>query len=80
MNNINFTGRFTINTSELSKLSFLQKAKFFKQKDALVNEFCKQGTSFTKIQNGFLLDIKDEKETAFLAVAKELGLVFNKIK
>ena len=80
MNNINFTGRFTINTSELSKLSLLQKTKFFKQKDALVDEFCKQGTSFTKIQNGFLLDIKDEKETAFLAVAKQLGLVFNKIK
>ena len=79
MNNINFTGRFTINTSELSKLSFLQKTRFFKQKDALVDEFCKQGTSFTKIQNGFLLDIKDEKETAFLAVAKQLGLIFNKI-
>ena len=80
MSNINFTGRFTINTSELSKLSFLQKTRFFKQKDALVDEFCKQGTSFTKIQNGFLLDIKDEKETAFLAVAKQLGLIFNKIK
>lgn len=54
MNNINFTGRFTINTSELSKLSILQKAKFFKQKDALVGEFCKQGTSFAKIQSFFV--------------------------
>lgn len=80
MNNINFSGKFTINTSELSKLSIIQKAKFIKQKNALIDEFCNPNTGFTKVTNGFLIDIKDEKEDAFLAVAKQLGLIFNKVK
>ena len=79
MNNLAFTGKFMIETQELSKLPLLQKAKFLKQKDALIDEFCKSGTSFNKVANGFMADIKDEKESKFLEIVAKFGLALKKI-
>ncbi len=79
MNNISFAGKFMIDSKELSKLSLLQKAELLKQKDALVDEFCKRGTAFQKINNGFVVNIKDEKENVFLEITKKLGLALRKI-
>ncbi len=79
-NSVNFCGRFALQKEELNKLSFLQKAKFLKQKENLTDEFCKNGTSITKTDNGYIVDIKDEKEDEFLAYAKRLGLVFTKVQ
>lgn len=78
--NVNFCGRFAIQKNELNKLSFLQKAKFLKQKENLADEFCKKGTSVTKTDDAYIIDIKDEKENEFLAYTKKLGLVFKKVQ
>lgn len=78
--NVNFCGKFVIQKNELNKLSFWQKAKFVKQKENLADEFCKKGTSITKTDNAYIIDIKDEKENAFLAYTKKLGLVFKKVQ
>ena len=78
--NVNFCGRFAIQKNELNKLSFLQKAKFLKQKENLADEFCKKGTSITKTDDAYIIDIKDEKENEFLAYTKKLGLVFKKVQ
>lgn len=79
-NGISFCGKFAIQKNELNKLSFLQKAKFLKQKENLTDEFCKKGTSITKTDDAYVVDIKDEKENEFLAYAKKLGLVFEKVQ
>lgn len=78
--NVNFCGRIAIQKNELNKLSFLQKAKFLKQKENLADEFCKKGTSITKTDDAYIIDIKDEKENEFLAYTKKLGLVFKKVQ
>ncbi|MDO5436745.1 MAG: hypothetical protein Q4F80_00920 [bacterium] len=76
---VNFCGKFSIHKDELSKISTLQKLKFLKQKDAMIDEFCKKGTTFAKDGNNYILDIKDEKENKFLEFAKKLGLEFKKL-
>lgn len=78
-NNINFCGKFSLDKSELSKISLLQKAKFLKQKEQIIDEFCKTKTSFFSDGSRFIVDIKDEKEDLFLSFAKKLGLVFKKL-
>lgn len=79
-NSVNFCGKFTLKKDELNKLSFLQKARFLKQKENLTDEFCKKGTSITKTDDVYIVNIKDEKENEFLTYAKRLGLVFKKVQ
>lgn len=78
-NRVNFCAKFSLSKSELSKISVIQKAKFLKQKDAIIDEFCKKGTSFSKVGENYIVDVKDEKEELFLNFAKKLGLEFKKI-
>lgn len=80
LNSINFCGKFSIGKSELSKISTIQKLKFLKQKDSLVDEFCKKGTTFEKKGDSFIIDIKDDKEDKFLEIAKKFGLTLKKVE
>ncbi len=79
LSNISFTGKYMIESKELSKLSLLQKASFLSQKNALIDEFCKPGTRFQKVSNGFTVNIKDEKDDKFLKIVNQLGLKLKKI-
>lgn len=78
-NNISFTGKFSLNKAELSKISLLQKAKFLKQKDQIINEFSNSKDAFVKQGDFFIVDIKDNKEDKFLKFAKSFNLNFTKI-
>lgn len=76
---ISFSGKFSLNKAELSKISLLQKAKFLKQKDQIINEFCNTGDAFVKQGDCYIVDIKDEKEDLFLKFAKSFNLNFSKV-
>ncbi len=77
--NISFRGQFQINKSELGKIPALQKIKFLKQKDKLIADFCPKGDSFSKSENGYILNIKDEKEFDFLNYLKQFGIIAERL-
>ncbi|MCD7879710.1 MAG: hypothetical protein LUG16_07250, partial [Candidatus Gastranaerophilales bacterium] len=78
--NISFKGSFFIDSKELSKIPTLKKIQFLKQKNTLIDEFCKTETPIQKLQNGFLLNIKDEKENTFIEYLKQFKINSKKIE
>ena len=77
--NINYKGQFQINKSELGKIPALQKIKFLKQKDKLIADFCPNGDAFFKSKNGYILNIKDEKEFDFLKYLQQFGIIADRL-
>ncbi len=79
MNNVSFSGKFSINTNQFKRLTLSKKAQLCKHEDKLFQTYCKKGSYLAKNGDEFIFNIKDDKENAFLKLMNKIGLYVRKV-
>ncbi len=78
-NNISFTGKFTVDVNQLSKVPPFKRAQYLLQKDILIDEFCKSKNSIKITPEAITADIKEGKEGKLLEIARKFGIELQKL-